>query len=146
MAYCLYGHELDAETTALEAGLAWTVKFSKGDFIGREALLRQKKEGVRKKLVGLSLSGRSLPRHGDHILYEGRRVGEVTSGGISPSLGVPIGLGYVEPAVAEVETPLEVHGRRGRLPAVVVERPFYRQGSVRAPKGPRVSRKPGGTG
>lgn len=134
MAYCLYGHELDAETTPLEAGLGWTVKLGKGEFIGREVLLRQKKEGVRKKLVGLMLSGRNLPRHGDQLLHDGRAVGNVTSGGISPTLGVPIALGYVEPSLAELDTALDVQGRRGPLAATVVSRPFYRQGSVRIPK------------
>jgi aminomethyltransferase len=136
MAYCLYGHELDTETTPLEAGLDWTVKLGKGEFIGREVLLRQKKEGVRKKLVGLMLSGRNLPRHGDQLLHDGRTAGNVTSGGISPTLGVPIALGYVEPSLAELDTALDVQGRRGPLAATVVSRPFYRQGSVRIPKKP----------
>jgi aminomethyltransferase len=139
MAYCLYGHELDTETTPLEAGLGWTVKLGKGEFIGREVLLRQKKEGVRKKLVGMTLSGRNLPRHGDRLLHEGRAVGKVTSGGISPSLGIPIALGYVEPSLTELDTALDVQGRRGPLAAKVVSRPFYRQGSVRIPKKPARS-------
>lgn len=140
MAYCLYGQELDAETTPLEAGLGWTVKLSKGDFIGREALERQKRDGVRKKLVGLTLSGRNLARSDDDLLHEGRIVGKVTSGGFSPTLRIPIAMGYVDAALTEPGTSMEVQGRRGRLPAEVVKRPFYDRGSARVPKGPKAKK------
>lgn len=142
MAYCLYGHELDLDISPLEAGLAWTVKMSKGDFIGREALQRQKEEGIPRKLIGLTLSSRNLPRSGDALYAGDRLIGKVTSGGISPSLGIPIALGLVEPSSAAVGEKIEVEGRRGRLEARIVERPFYKNGTARVPKAPLRSKNP----
>ncbi len=129
--YPLYGNELDQETTPLEAGLRWVVKFKKGDFIGREALLRQKEEGIRRTLVGFEVMGRRLPRHGQKILYGGSEVGFVTSGGFCPSLGKGMGMGFVRPDLAEVGTELRIEAGKGLLEARVVERPFYKEGSVK---------------
>ncbi|MBD3334982.1 MAG: glycine cleavage system aminomethyltransferase GcvT [Candidatus Eisenbacteria bacterium] len=137
-AYCLYGHELDLDISPLEAGLGWVVKLAKDEFIGKEALQRQKKEGVPRKLVGLRFSGRALPRHGDRILDGDAEAGRVTSGGISPSLGDPIALGLVKPDAAEIDGELFVEGRRGRIAGRVVPRPFY-TGTARVPKS---SKKP----
>lgn len=95
MKYCLYGNDIDETTTPLEANLAWTVKFQKGDFIGREALLRQKEEGLKRLLVSFVVEGKGIPRHGYGIRADGVEVGHVTSGTLSPSLGVPVGMGYV---------------------------------------------------
>jgi aminomethyltransferase len=142
MAYCLYGHELDLDISPLEAGLGWTVKMSKGDFIGRDALQKQKESGVPRKLIGLTLTGRSLPRAGDALYTGERMVGKVTSGGISPSLGIPIALGLVEPSSAAVGEPIEVQGRRGRLEATIVDRPFYKHGTARVPKGRKRPQSP----
>jgi aminomethyltransferase len=142
MAFCLYGHELDPETTPLEAGLGWTVKMSKEDFIGKDALAAQKVSGIPRTLVGFVLEGRTLPRRGDEILAGGRPAGQVTSGGISPSLGIPVGLGFLDPRAASADpgTPLEIRSGRGRWPARIASRPFYRDGSARTPgrKPPRA--------
>jgi aminomethyltransferase len=138
MAYCLYGHELDTDTTPLEAGLGWTVRFQKGDFIGRDALLRQKEEGLPKKLVGLRAPGRRIPRPGYELADGTRGVGRVTSGGFAPSLGYPIALAYVDPSHAKAGTRLAMRGHRGEVEVEVVRRPFYTKGSVRSPRKPKA--------
>ncbi len=126
MAYALYGHELDDATTPLEAGLGWVVKLDKGDFVGRDALARQKAEGVRKKLVGLEVQGAGICRAGHAIYAPGgdRPVGAVTSGTMSPTLRKAIGLGYVPPELSAAGTALEVDVRGKRLPVRVVKTPF----------------------
>jgi aminomethyltransferase len=129
--YMLYGNELSLDTTPLEAGLKWVVKFKDNDFYGREALLRQKDEGVERTLVGFEVEGKRLPRHGYAIRLGGREVGVVTSGGLCPSIGKAMGMGFVPPALAEVGTRLEIDARGALQPAVVVERPFYKEGSVK---------------
>ncbi|MCS7303281.1 MAG: glycine cleavage system aminomethyltransferase GcvT [Bacteroidota bacterium] len=124
--YCLYGNDIDETTTPLEAGLGWITKLQKGEFIGRDALLEQKQRGVERKLVGFVVEAeRFIPRGGYTIAYNGTAVGRVTSGSISPSLGVPIGLGYVPTALAEVGTPLEIIAGTRSSPARVVALPFY---------------------
>jgi len=129
--YALYGNELSREISPLEAGLRWVVKLKKGDFIGRDALLEQKKAGIDRTLIGFEVEGKRLPRHGYPIRCEGREVGMVTSGGICPSLDRGMGMGYVPKACAEVGTALEIDARGTMLPAKIVERPFYREGSVK---------------
>jgi len=132
MCFALYGNELDRVTTPLEAGLSWTVKLKKADFIGRAALAKQKEEGLRKTLIGFEVKGSRLARHGHPILHEGSTVGVVTSGGPCPSLANKgMGLGYVPPALAAVGTPLAVDVRGAAVEAVVVGRPFYKSGSHR---------------
>jgi len=130
--YMLYGNDIDDGTTPLEAGLGWTVKLKKPDFVGRDALLRQKEHGLARKLVGLELDGRRVPRHGMTIESVGRAVGAVTSGTFSPSLERPIGMGYVESAASALGTTLEIRAGEARLPARVAARPFYTRGSRRA--------------
>jgi aminomethyltransferase len=129
--YMLYGNDIDDTTTPLEAGLGWTVRLQKTDFVGRSALLRQKQEGLKRKLVGFSLEGRRVPRHGMPVESAGRVVGTVTSGTFSPSLDRPIGMGYVETGCASIGTPLEIRAGETRLPAAVAARPFYTRGSRR---------------
>ena len=131
MGYCLYGHELSRETTPLEAGLAWTVKFKKpGGFIGEEALAKQKAEGLARKLVGLEpLEAGRIPRQGFAVLANGARTGEVTSGTFAPSLGRPFALAFVAAAHAAEGTTLAIDVRGAAVPARVVKRPFYTQGS-----------------
>jgi aminomethyltransferase len=134
MGYALYGNELDADHTPLEAGLGWVTKLDaprKGDFIGRDALLKQKVEGVPSRLVGLLLGERAFPRHGYDVLSGGERVGVVTSGTLSPSLGRGIALAYVPPQHARPGTALQVDARGRSLDAGVTRPPFYTAGSIR---------------
>jgi aminomethyltransferase len=132
MGYMLYGNDITDETTPLEAGLGWTVKWKKGEFMGREALLAQKEQGLARRLVGFQLDGRRVPRHGMTLEAGGRRVGEVTSGTFAPSLERPIGMGYVEAAGAAVGAELAVRAGDVLLPGRVVPRPFYTRGSHRS--------------
>jgi len=122
----LYGHELNTETSPFEARLGWVVKLDKGDFIGREALLRQKAEGVARRLIGLQLRQSGVPRADYPILRDGRRIGAVTSGTMSPTLGKGIALGYVDAEEGETGGVLAVEIRGRALPAEVVSLPFYR--------------------
>jgi aminomethyltransferase len=124
----LYGSEMDASTTPLEAGLGWLVHLEMPKpFIGREVLERQSAEGVTRKLVGLKLQGRAIARHGYPVLRDGQPVGVVTSGTWSPTLGEAIALAYVPSELAKLGTELAVEIRGKAAPAVVVKRPFYRR-------------------
>ena len=125
MAYRLYGSDMDDSTTPLEAGLAWVVKLDKGEFVGREALVRQREQGVARKLVGFTLTDAGIPRHGYPVLQDGRKVGEVTSGTRSPSLEIPIGLAYVPTALAAEGSTFAVEIRGRAAAARVVKTPFY---------------------
>jgi aminomethyltransferase len=131
MGYALYGNELDDQHTALESGLAWITKLEKGDFVGRDALLQQKKEGLPRRLVGMLLGERAFPRHGYPIVVGGEVAGVVTSGTLSPSLGVGVAMGYVPPAAHAAGTRLQVDARGKMLDAVVTRPPFYTSGSIR---------------
>ena len=131
MAYMLYGNDIDDTTSPLEAGLGWTVKLGGREFVGREALVRQKEQGLTRKLVGLEAEGRRMPRHDMAIESGGRLVGRVTSGSFSPSLERAIAMAYVETARSPLGTPLDVVAGAGRLPTRVVKRPFYTRGSRR---------------
>jgi aminomethyltransferase len=126
-AYPLYGHELDDTTTPLEAGLDWVTKFSKPAFIGREVLVKQKEEGVKRRLVGLELREPGIAR-GDYPLFKNAElVGRVTSGTKSPSLGKSIALGYVASAAAGIGSEIDVEIRGRKVCAEVVPLPFYRR-------------------
>ena len=125
----LYGNDMDAATTPLEASLGWLVHLEMpATFVGREALERQSAEGVQKRLVGLRLQGRAIARHGYPVLQGGAVVGEVTSGTWSPTLNEAIALAYVPATAAKLGTELAVEIRGKAEPAVVVKRPFYRRG------------------
>ncbi len=129
-AMALYGQDIDDTTTPLEAGLGWVVHLdSKGDFIGRAALETQKREGVKRRLVGLQMQGRHIARHGYAVIHAGSRVGEVTSGAPSPTLGYPIALAYVPTELANLGQQLEIEIRGKLYPAEVVKKPFYRSPS-----------------
>ncbi|SHJ63299.1 glycine cleavage system aminomethyltransferase GcvT [Desulfofundulus thermosubterraneus] len=123
----LYGHELSENITPLEAGLERFVSWEKDYFIGKEALLRQKKEGVKRRLVGFEMVDRGIPRQGYAIARDGQVIGEITSGTQSPTLGKALGMGYVPVEYAAINTQLEViiRGRSSR--AKVVPTPFYRR-------------------
>ena len=125
MAYRLYGSDMDDSTTPLEAGLAWVVKLDKGEFVGREALVRQREQGLARKLVGFTLTDPGIARHGYPVLTDGRKVGEVTSGTKSPSLGTSIGLAYVPTALAAEGSTFAVEIRGRPAAARVVKTPFY---------------------
>lgn len=132
MGYMLYGNDIDDVTTPLEAGLGWTVKLAKGDFHGRDVMVKQKADGLKRRLVGFQLDGRRVPRHGMAIRCEGRVVGAVASGTFSPSLERPLGMGYVETALAATGTALEIEAGSTTLTARVTARPFYTRGTHRS--------------
>ncbi len=126
-AYPLYGHELDDSTTPLEAGLDWVTKLSKPAFIGRDVLLKQKREGIKRKLVGLELVEPGIARSDYPLLKGGERIGRVTSGTKSPSLGKAIALGYVTAEESRVGTTLDVEIRGRAVKTEIVSLPFYRR-------------------
>ena len=123
--YPLYGHELDDTTTPLEAGLDWVTKFSKPDFLGREILLKQKDQGVKRKLVGLELLEPGIARGGYQLFKKDINIGQVTSGTKSPSLGKSIALGYVGVEHASIGNVVEVEIRTRKISAKIVPLPFY---------------------
>ena len=124
MGYCLYGNDIDDTTSPLEAGLGWITKFTK-DFTAREILQKQKEEGVDRKLVGLEMIDRGIPRHGYEIKDQsGAQIGYITSGTQSPSLNKAIGMGYVRTAFAMPDTQVYVKVREKLLMAKVVKIPF----------------------
>ncbi|HNU69399.1 MAG TPA: glycine cleavage system aminomethyltransferase GcvT [Myxococcota bacterium] len=128
MKYCLYGNDIDDTTTPIEAGLQWTVKFDKGDFNGRDVHLKQHEDGPARHLVQFVVEGKGVPRH-NYAVYSGdRKIGHVTSGTMSPSLKIPIGIAYVEPPFQTVGQTFEIDlmGLR-RVQARVVEAPVYRK-------------------
>ncbi len=124
MGYCLYGNDIDDTTSPLEAGLGWITKFTK-DFTAKDILLKQKENGVIRKLVGFEMVDRGIPRHHYEICDEnGKQIGYVTSGTQSPSLNKAIGMGYVETAFSTVDTPVYIKVRDRLLAAKVVKIPF----------------------
>jgi aminomethyltransferase len=130
MKYALYGNDIDESTSPLEAGLSWTVALDKGDFIGREALLGQKKAGLSRRLVGFKMSDRGIARSHYPIFKADSQIGPigmVTSGSPSPSLKENIGLGYVKTEFSNIGTEIEIEIRGRRAKAVVVKTPFYKR-------------------
>jgi len=128
--YPLYGHELDENTTPIEAGLGFFVALEKGDFTGRAVLAEQKATGTAKKLAAFRMAAHSPPPRPHYpIVKAGRpeRIGEVTSGTHSPTLRMAIGLGYVPPQFAAPNTPIDIEIRGKPMPAVVMPKPFYRK-------------------
>ena len=126
-AMALYGQDVNDTTTPLEAGLGWLVHLDKkGDFMGRAVLEDQKANGVTRRLVGLQMAGRNIARHDYLIKQDEQPVGVVTSGTLSPTLGVPIALGYVPKGLSNVGQTLSVEIRGKAYPATVVKRPFYK--------------------
>ncbi|MDX1667430.1 MAG: glycine cleavage system aminomethyltransferase GcvT [Saprospiraceae bacterium] len=126
MGYCLYGNDINDDTSPIEAGLGWITKIDKGDFIGRDIFARQKEEGVKRKLVGFEVDGRRVPRIGYTIEdMEGHAIGQVTSGTQSPSLGIPIGMGYVARAYSKKDTPIQIVAGKRKMEARVTKMPFY---------------------
>ena len=131
MGMALYGNDIDDTTTPYEAGLGWLVKLKKGEFVGKAALEQQKAAGVPRKLVGFTTSDRAFPRHGYPVFHNGAASGEVRSGTMSPSLGIPIGTAYLPFDAAREGTEFEIEIRGKRIPAVVRKMPFYTNASHR---------------
>ena len=129
MGYCLYGNDIDDETSPLEAGLGWITKLKKGDFNSSDIFKRQKEEGLNRRLVGLEILDRRVPRQGYEIVNENDEViGHVTSGTQAPSLDKPIGMGYVTLPYSKKETEVWVSTGRKKLAAKVTRPPFYKPG------------------
>jgi aminomethyltransferase len=123
----LYGHELSEEIDPFQAGLSWAVKLDKGDFRGKDALVRRQNDAGLRRRVGLELKGKRIAREGAVVKGAGKPVGVVTSGTHSPTFAKPIAMAYVEPAYQKVGTPLIVDIRGNDEEAVVVAMPFYKR-------------------
>jgi aminomethyltransferase len=124
MGYCLYGNDIDETTNPLEAGLGWITKLKKGDFIGRDAILKAKEEGLKRKLVPMIFDERAFPRHGYEIVKNGETLGKVTSGTVSPILNKPIALGYVAIEYAKEGEEVAVKIRNKEVKAKITKLPF----------------------
>jgi aminomethyltransferase len=130
MGMALYGSDIDDTVTPLEANLGWLTKLNKSEFVGKDALTQQKQRGLSRKLVGFTVDdGRSIARHGYPVFYEGAPSGEVRSGTMSPSLGIPIGTVYLPLAGTKEGSKLEIDIRGKRVAATVAKAPFYKLGS-----------------
>jgi aminomethyltransferase len=124
---CLYGHEIDDTTTVWEANLGWICKLEKGDFLGRDVLLRQKECGVDRILVGFEVQDRLIARDACPVLVEGQQVGRVTSGSPAPFLKKNIGMAYVPAAKSAVGTEIHIGIRGNQAAARIVRTPFYKR-------------------
>jgi aminomethyltransferase len=131
--YPLYGHELDEQTTPIEAGVGFFVALDKGEFVGREVLAEQKAKGTNKKLVAFKMAGKSAPPRPHYTIWsaepDAKKLGVVVTGTQSPTLSAGVGLGYVPPDFSKPQTQLEIEIRGNRAPAVVVPKPFYKKPS-----------------
>jgi aminomethyltransferase len=127
MGFCLYGNDINDSTSPLEAGLGWITKFTK-DFTNAANLKKQKETGVTRKLVAFEMLERAIPRHDYEIVDDkGNIIGVVTSGTMSPSMNIGIGMGYVPVALAEVDSKIFIRIRKNDMPAKVVKLPFYKK-------------------
>lgn len=127
-AYPLYGHELDDKTSPIEADIGWSVKLEKEDFMGKQALLKQKEEGIKKKLVCLKINDKAIARQGHKVLSkDGTEIGEVCSGSQGITVGYPIATAYVPPANSEIGKELFINIRDKMVSAIIVQRPFYKR-------------------
>lgn len=124
--YPLYGHELTRETSPVDARLLWAVQLDKGDFLGRQAMLRALEEGPRQVLVGLEAEDRCIPRHAQEVYAEGVPAGWITSGTFSPTVGRGIAMAYVKPDCAEVGTRVQVDVRGKMCNCQIVNTPFHK--------------------
>ena len=127
MGYCLYGNDINDTTSPFEAGLGWITKFTK-DFVNSEALANEKAHGPERKLVAFELDERGIPRHDyDIVDGQGKKIGIVTSGTMSPSMGKGIGLGYVPTVFSEIGSKIQIQIRKKAIPATIVKLPFYKK-------------------
>lgn len=122
--YLLFGNEIDDFTTPMEAGIGWTVKFDKPEFIGKDSLLRANKLGSKRKLIGFKMLDKGIPRADNEIVHRNNVIGKVTSGTYSPTLGIGIGLGYVLKHIAEHKSQISIRIRDTDFPAKMVSTPF----------------------
>jgi aminomethyltransferase len=127
MGFCLYGNDIDKTTNPLEAGLGWITKLSKTEFIGKEKLMEIKSRGSDRKLCGFISEEKVFPRPGYDIRSNGKTVGKLTSGTVSPVLNKPIALGYIEKEYAAEGNEISVDVRGKEVPAVVVKLPFIKK-------------------
>ena len=125
--YPLYGHELDEDTTLLEANLGWITKLEKGEFIGRDALIEQRARGTRKKLVGFEMTGQGIARDGYDLYVASELAGRVTSGSYAPFLKKNIGMAYTSSPLASSGSEVEIEIRGRRAGARIVPLPFYKR-------------------
>ena len=123
----LYGNDIDDTTTMMEADLKWVIKFKKGDFLGRDVLLRQFEQGVSRKIAGFEVTGRGIARPHYPVFNQGEKVSQVCSGTFAPFLKKSIGLAYLPVAATELGTAIEIGIRDSRVPAKVVATPFYKR-------------------
>ncbi|MEJ6615460.1 MAG: glycine cleavage system aminomethyltransferase GcvT [Crocinitomicaceae bacterium] len=128
MGFCLYGNDIDDTTSPLEAGLGWVTKLAKDDFIDKDFLAKQKEEGVKRKLIAFEMVDRGIPRH-DYEIHDvsGNKIGHVTSGTMSPSMKIAIGLGYVTIENAALDSEIFISIRDKGVKAQVVKLPFYKK-------------------
>jgi glycine cleavage system T protein (aminomethyltransferase) len=124
MGFCLYGNDIDKTTNPLEAGLGWITKLKKDEFIGKEALLKIKSDGLKRKLSPIISEERVFPRHGYDITVKGKKIGQITSGTVSPVLDKPIALGYVDSEYTNEGSELNFLIRGKEIPAKIVKLPF----------------------
>jgi len=127
MGFCLYGNDIDKTTNPLEAGLGWITKLKKDKFIGKDALLKVKEAGLKRKLVPVETNEKAFPRHGYDLTVNGKKVGTVTSGTVSPVLDKPIALGYVETQYSDEGSKVNFLIRGKEIPAEVVKLPFVKK-------------------
>ena len=127
MGYMLYGNDIDKTTNPLEAGLGWITKLNKGNFIGRDVLLKVKAKGLSRKLVAMLGTDKSFPRHGYEIKVENKKIGEVTSGTVSPVLEKPIAMGYVDVSCSNEGNEVNIVVRSRETPVKIVKPPFIKK-------------------
>jgi aminomethyltransferase len=123
----LYGHEIDESTTLLEANLGWICKLNKGDFLGREALAKEKEAGITRRLVGFEITDRGIARDGQEVVIDDQRVGKVTSGSPAPYLKKNIGMAYVPVSSANEGQPIQIDVRGRLVGGQIVKTPFYKR-------------------
>jgi aminomethyltransferase len=131
MKYALYGNDIDQTTNPLEAGLGWTVKLDKPNFVGKEAIAKVKAEGAKRRLVAFELKEKGIPRQHYPIICDGKKAGEVTSGMFSPMLEKGVGAGYVDKPYDKIGNEIGIDIRGKIIPAVIVKPPFYKEGTRR---------------
>ena len=130
MGFCLYGNDINDTTSPIEAGLGWITKFTdaKGDFLDKEFFQKQKADGVKRKLIGFEMIDRGIPRQHYKVCDDsGNEIGEVTSGTMSPSMKIGVGMAYVKPEFAKIDTEIFINVRDRLLKAKVVKTPFYKK-------------------